>query len=203
MPRQPRPVHRAVLPDAVPSAFAGRWSLVRSKCIPSAPQRFFGVTVEGNRFSYGFTFANRTADCSAVRRRGPDACLSGRCARRQPDRRAVGQYGSERSRCDGDDRRAVQPARRVSRRRRRICRAGGLAVCRPAHGRRRQQLQPAGLWRGQPAAGLAGKAFEVYGFAYNLFDQRYQSWGQSFGPATPTVRVGQGQILGLGSTIRF
>jgi iron complex outermembrane receptor protein len=48
-----------------------------------------------------------------------------------------------------------------------------------------------------------GKAFEVYGFAYNLFDQRYQSWGQSFGPATPTVRVGQGQILGLGSTIRF
>ena len=48
-----------------------------------------------------------------------------------------------------------------------------------------------------------GKAFEVYGFAYNLFDQRYQSWGQSFGPATPTVRVGQGQILGRGSTIRF
>jgi iron complex outermembrane receptor protein len=51
--------------------------------------------------------------------------------------------------------------------------------------------------------GWKGKAFEFYGFAYNLFDQRYQSWGQSFGPTTPTVRVGQGQILGLGSAIRF
>src|SRR5262249_51122591 len=51
--------------------------------------------------------------------------------------------------------------------------------------------------------GWKGDAFELYGFAYNLFDQRYQTWGQSFGPTTPTVRVGQGQILGLGSTIRF
>jgi iron complex outermembrane receptor protein len=51
--------------------------------------------------------------------------------------------------------------------------------------------------------GWKGKAFEFYDFAYNLFDQRYQTWGQSFGPTTPTVRVGQGQILGLGSTIRF
>ena len=53
-------------PDAVPPAFAGRWSLVRSKCIPSTPQRFFGVTVDGNRFSYGFTFANRSASCSVA-----------------------------------------------------------------------------------------------------------------------------------------
>jgi iron complex outermembrane recepter protein len=52
-------------------------------------------------------------------------------------------------------------------------------------------------------AGWKGKAVELYSFAYNLFDQRYQTWGQSFGPTTPTVRVGQGQILGLGSTIRF
>jgi len=51
--------------------------------------------------------------------------------------------------------------------------------------------------------GWKGKAFEFYGFAYNLFDKRYQTWGQSFGPTAPTVRVGQGQILGLGSTIRF
>jgi iron complex outermembrane receptor protein len=51
--------------------------------------------------------------------------------------------------------------------------------------------------------GWKGKAVEFYGFAYNLFDQRYQTWGQSFGPTTPTVRVGQGQILGLGSTVRF
>jgi iron complex outermembrane recepter protein len=51
--------------------------------------------------------------------------------------------------------------------------------------------------------GWKGKAVELYSFAYNLFDQRYQTWGQGFGPTTPTVRVGQGQILGLGSTIRF
>ena len=51
--------------------------------------------------------------------------------------------------------------------------------------------------------GWKGKAVEIYGFAYNLFDQRYQTWGQSFGPTTPTVRVGQGQILGLGTTISF
>ena len=58
------------VPDAVPSAFAGRWSIVRSKCIPTTPQRFFGVTVEGNRFTYGFAFANRTASCSVAI--GPD-----------------------------------------------------------------------------------------------------------------------------------
>jgi peptidoglycan hydrolase-like protein with peptidoglycan-binding domain len=51
-------------PDTSPSAFAGRWTLARSKCIPTTPQRFFGVTVEGNRFTYGFTFANRSASCS-------------------------------------------------------------------------------------------------------------------------------------------
>ena len=49
----------------------------------------------------------------------------------------------------------------------------------------------------------ADLAFDVYGFVYNLFDECYQAWGQSFGPTAPTVRVGQGQILGLGSTIRF
>lgn len=37
----------------------------------------------------------------------------------------------------------------------------------------------------------------IYVFANNLFDQRYQSWGQSFGPV-PTVRVGQGRIVGAG-----
>lgn len=51
--------------------------------------------------------------------------------------------------------------------------------------------------------GWKAKAVEIYGFAYNLFDQRYQTWGQSFGPTTPTVRVGQGQILGVGTTVRF
>ena len=62
------------VPDTAPSAFAGRWSLVRSKCIPSTPQRFFGVTVEGNRFTYGFAFANRTASCSVAI--GPDGSFA-------------------------------------------------------------------------------------------------------------------------------
>lgn len=62
------------VPDTVSSAFVGRWSLVRSKCIPSTPQRFFGVTVEGSRFSYGFVFANRTAGCSAAI--GPDGSFA-------------------------------------------------------------------------------------------------------------------------------
>ena len=62
------------VPDAVPSAFAGRWSLVRSKCIPTTPQRFFGVTVEGNRFTYGFSFASRTASCTVAI--GPDGSFA-------------------------------------------------------------------------------------------------------------------------------
>ncbi len=59
-------------PDA--GAFAGRWSIVRSKCIPSTPQRFYGVTIEGNRLAYGFTFANRTASCSVTIR--PDGSFA-------------------------------------------------------------------------------------------------------------------------------
>jgi len=62
------------VPDTGSPAFAGRWSLVRSKCIPSTPQRFFGVTVEGNSFSYGFAFASRTASCSVAIR--PDGSFA-------------------------------------------------------------------------------------------------------------------------------
>jgi hypothetical protein len=51
-------------PEAATSAFAGRWAIVRAKCIPVTPQRFFGVTVEGNRFTYGFNFQNRGASCT-------------------------------------------------------------------------------------------------------------------------------------------
>ena len=61
-------------PVTSPSAFAGRWGLTRSKCIPTTPQRFFGVTVEGNRLTYGFTFANRTASCSVAIR--PDGSFA-------------------------------------------------------------------------------------------------------------------------------
>ena len=74
-----RPV--APRPRRDPSAFAGRWNLVRSKCIPSTPQRFFGVTVEGNRFTYGFTFANRSASCTVAIR--PDGSFGSTAARPQ------------------------------------------------------------------------------------------------------------------------
>jgi hypothetical protein len=62
------------VPETSPSAFAGRWSIVRSKCSPSTPQRFFGVTVEGNRFTYGFSFASRTASCTVAI--GPDGSFA-------------------------------------------------------------------------------------------------------------------------------
>ena len=52
-------------------------------------------------------------------------------------------------------------------------------------------------------AGWEGSAVDLYGFAYNLADQRYETWGQSFGPTAPSVRAGQGRILGLGTTLRF
>ncbi|MCJ2188840.1 TonB-dependent receptor [Novosphingobium beihaiensis] len=43
----------------------------------------------------------------------------------------------------------------------------------------------------------------AYVFTRNLFNERYEAWGQSFGPATPTVRVGQGRIAGIGASFDF
>jgi peptidoglycan hydrolase-like protein with peptidoglycan-binding domain len=48
-----------------PSSFDGTWSLVRAKCIPVTPQRFPGVTIRGNRFTYSFMNANHEAGCTA------------------------------------------------------------------------------------------------------------------------------------------
>ena len=45
--------------------------------------------------------------------------------------------------------------------------------------------------------------FEAYLFANNLLDERYETFGQSFGPTVQSVRVGQGRIVGLGATSRF
>jgi iron complex outermembrane receptor protein len=45
--------------------------------------------------------------------------------------------------------------------------------------------------------------FDAYVFANNLFDERYQVFGQSFGPTTQSVRVGQGRIVGVGATAKF
>lgn len=42
----------------------------------------------------------------------------------------------------------------------------------------------------------------IYAFVNNLFDERYEVWGQSFGQ-TPTVRVGQGRIVGVGTSFKF
>lgn len=43
----------------------------------------------------------------------------------------------------------------------------------------------------------------VYAFVNNLVDERYEVWGQSFGPSTPTVRVGQGRVVGVGTSFKF
>jgi iron complex outermembrane receptor protein len=48
-----------------------------------------------------------------------------------------------------------------------------------------------------------GSGFEVYGFANNAFDERYEAWGQSFGSNAATVRVGQGRIVGVGASLNF
>jgi iron complex outermembrane receptor protein len=42
----------------------------------------------------------------------------------------------------------------------------------------------------------------VYAFTNNLFDNRYQAWGQAFG-TIPTVRAGQGRIVGIGASLQF
>ncbi|MPZ41039.1 MAG: TonB-dependent receptor plug domain-containing protein [Rhizobiales bacterium] len=51
--------------------------------------------------------------------------------------------------------------------------------------------------------GWKGRNFDAYVFASNLFDERYEAFGQSFGPTTQSVRVGQGRIVGIGSTAKF
>jgi iron complex outermembrane receptor protein len=51
--------------------------------------------------------------------------------------------------------------------------------------------------------GWRGQNFDAYVFAKNLFDERYEAFGQSFGPATQSVRVGQGRIVGIGTTAKF
>lgn len=42
----------------------------------------------------------------------------------------------------------------------------------------------------------------VYAFANNLFDERYEAWGQNFGPVE-SVRAGQGRIVGIGASFQF
>jgi iron complex outermembrane receptor protein len=51
--------------------------------------------------------------------------------------------------------------------------------------------------------GWKGRNLDTYVFASNLFDERYEAFGQSFGPTTQSVRVGQGRILGVGATAKF
>lgn len=42
----------------------------------------------------------------------------------------------------------------------------------------------------------------IYILANNIFDERYELWGQSFG-AVPTYRVGQGRVVGIGTSFKF
>lgn len=46
-------------------------------------------------------------------------------------------------------------------------------------------------------------AGSIYAFAYNLFDERYQTVGAYYGTDALTVRPGNGRIVGLGSRVRF
>jgi len=51
--------------------------------------------------------------------------------------------------------------------------------------------------------GWNGQTFETYVFANNLFDRRYEAFGQSFGPTVQSIRYGQGRIIGVGATVKF
>lgn len=51
--------------------------------------------------------------------------------------------------------------------------------------------------------GWESKILDMYAFAYDLFDKRYESSGQNFGPMAQSAFVGQGRIVGLGGTIKF
>ena len=51
--------------------------------------------------------------------------------------------------------------------------------------------------------GWEGRSFDVYAFAYNLLDKRYEASGQNFGPTAQSVFVGQGRIIGVGGTFKF
>lgn len=46
-------------------------------------------------------------------------------------------------------------------------------------------------------------SWEVYGFAWNLFDKRYIVAGQAWTPAVSSVRVGQPRVVGVGVSIRL
>lgn len=45
--------------------------------------------------------------------------------------------------------------------------------------------------------------WEIYGFAWNLFDKQYLVGGQAWGAGVSSVRVGQPRIAGLGATVNF
>jgi len=45
--------------------------------------------------------------------------------------------------------------------------------------------------------------WEIYSFAWNVFDKQYVVAGQAWTPTVSSVRVGQPRIIGLGATVRF
>ena len=51
--------------------------------------------------------------------------------------------------------------------------------------------------------GWVGDTAEVYLFANNLFDERYEAVGTYYGPGVEAVTVGRGRTLGVGMNVRF
>lgn len=51
--------------------------------------------------------------------------------------------------------------------------------------------------------GWENPSFSVYGFARNVFDERYEVAGAYFGPGAETVLVGRGRVLGIGASFKF
>ncbi|EKF18533.1 TonB-dependent receptor [Nitratireductor pacificus pht-3B] len=51
--------------------------------------------------------------------------------------------------------------------------------------------------------GWQGDDAEVYLFANNVFDERYEIIGASYGPGLDLVRPGVGRTIGLGASVRF
>lgn len=45
--------------------------------------------------------------------------------------------------------------------------------------------------------------WEIYGFAWNLFNKQYLVAGQAWGPGVSSVRLGQPRVVGVGATMRF
>lgn len=72
---------------------------------------------------------------------------------------------------------------------------------RPADLQNNFDLKAYGIVNGR--IGWQGDKAEVYAFANNLFDERYEAFGVYYGPGAETVRPGVGRTIGLGAAFKF